>query len=434
MTPALVLAILGTLLTVASAAVLRRWCHPVVLYFVLWTAIFLSLVLNPLHLRALTARGAVLLAVGLGAVFVGCLGGQRLARRLHYNEDADPHHAHSSVFRLTVMLLIATILFIYGVLKFRSAISAASGGGLGFSSLEPQQVLYLSQYGSANAGVSSIFVELAPVVASGGVILGRRMVFGYAFTILALVLVTSNPARTLTYYTAIAAVVTWLYTSSGTWRRYSVRRMTIFVLAGVLGTSAFLLYFQHQEVALKKTQTIASLSAPPLPSPLVPATLYFSGGPIALSQTLESHRDPASGQSLRTIWIVPRVLQLVDPGVTVPNTVAQFVQTPYSFNTYTWVGDVYFDLGIPGVIGGGILLGAVSVVLDALARKRRSCLWGWLGAVWVAVLFSSVFTFEVFWLGTVTWIIAGLIMFSRQSPKFLSRASGSSRPLAIDRK
>jgi hypothetical protein len=421
MTPAIALAILGAFLTVASAAVLRRWLHPVVMYFALWTVILLSLVPNLLHLRPLTARGAGLLALGLGAVFLGCLGGQELARRLRSNEDHNPTHPDSSTVRLTVFLLIATILFVYGVFIFRNSISAAAGGGSGFSSLEPQQVLYLSEHGNANSSLSGIFVSLAPVIACGGVILGRRIVWGYAFTILALVLITTDPARTLTYITAVAALITWLYTSRRGRRRYSVWRVTIAALAAIGG----LLYFHHQEVVLNKTQHIATLDASPLPSSLVPTTLFFTGAPVALSQALDSHRDPAAGPSLRTIWIVPRVAQLVDSRVQVPNTVAQFVQIPYSYNVYTWVGDAYYDFGVAGIIGEGILLGAVSVVLDALARKRRTALWTSLGAVWVGVLFSSIFTFQVFWLGTATWILASLVIFSRQSPNLLSRSPGA---------
>ena len=168
--------------------------------------------------------------------------------------------------------------------------------------------------------------------------------------------------------------------------------------------------FQYEQVVLKKTysQRIANAE---VPSSLVSPITYVTGSPVALSVAMAEQFNPTFGEHGRTVWLLPRILSLVDSSVKAPGTATQFVLTPLLFNTYTASGDLWFDFGWPGVVLGNLLLGVVTVILERRARWRSSSTWVFYASAWAVILFASIIAFEVFWLQTVVWAVAGFVMF-----------------------
>jgi oligosaccharide repeat unit polymerase len=219
-------------------------------------------------------------------------------------------------------------------------------------------------------------------------------------------------SRNQVFYTALAALLCWVYYRPGgdASGRKGRRRLlqagaAIVVLAGLLG------YFQYTGSLLNKSAPTQLLVGTTIPEPLVEPTLYITGSPEALSVAIEDDLQPTYGEQGRSVWIVPRLVSLVDPNASVPDTVAAPVPIPYSFNTYTWVGDLWFDFGWAGIVVGGLFLGAVTVIIDRRARRIGSPLSSWFAAAWGTTLLASVIAFEVFWLQTVVWLFAGLLIF-----------------------
>jgi hypothetical protein len=179
----------------------------------------------------------------------------------------------------------------------------------------------------------------------------------------------------------------------------------------VVGIAA-IAYFEYQGSLQGKTDIIASaLPAEPLPRWTVAAVLYLSGGPAALAVAQEAQLDPtAPGDA--SIWLVPRILAVVEEDVDVPDTAGLFVPIPVEFNLYTWIGDVWFDFGWLGVGVMGVLLGAL-----ASAAYIRAYRHGSLTAIWVAAVIGTTFLWSVivlrlFWLETALWLAVGGLVFA----------------------
>lgn len=410
MSVTLCLAAFSLLLALASARMFRHLSHILVAYYLLWAGIFLVAAWNPLRLQPVSSNAGWILAVGLAAAFAGAAlvsvsrGKQTAAQRSVIFPASRP--------RWIVGLTLASVGLMVAVIAFRDAVSAAAGD-IAFSTLSPTEVRYLSVYGSAvHAGIGTVLFSLAPFVAAGGVIVGRRQRLGYVFTLFALVMSAQSLSRNQVFYTALAALLCWVYYRPGgdASGRKGRRRLlqagaAIVVLAGLLG------YFQYTGSLLNKSAPTQLLVGTTIPEPLVEPTLYITGSPEALSVAIEDDLQPTYGEQGRSVWIVPRLVSLVDPNASVPDTVAAPVPIPYSFNTYTWVGDLWFDFGWAGIVVGGLFLGAVTVIIDRRARRIGSPLSSWFAAAWGTTLLASVIAFEVFWLQTVVWLFAGLLIF-----------------------
>jgi len=411
------LAIQGVALAALFAHTSSRRFNIVTGYFLLWGGIFLVIAWNPLLLRPVTGAAALVLAVGMLAAFGGAVLGSRWIRSQPTPFEAVGLVQPRRSFRWAVGLAVASAGVGVAVLSFRNAVDAAAGG-IGFDQLTAQQVRYYSVYGAAShAGVGTTLYSLAPLVAAGGIVLGRHRRLGYLFVAFAIFMAVQNPARTLVFYTALVALLSWLYYKPSStappkagarhWHRIGVVGVTLICLAG---------YFEHVGNLLNKSNPAQIRSGTVIPAALFSPTIYLTGSPEALSTALDDNVDPTQGEHGRTVWIAQRIFLLVDRGATAPSNIAQAVPIPYPYNTYTWAGDLWFDFGWLGVVLGGLFLGFVSAVVDERARQRQSALWSWWAAAWGVVLLSSIITFEVFWLQTVIWLLAGPLVFGVSKP------------------
>lgn len=394
-------------------------------FYVLWTGIFLVIAWNPLMLVPVGGAAALIMAVGMLAV----LGGAVLATQW-IKSDLATHQAvglveSPRIFRWTVGLIVASVGLAVGVLAFRNSIVAAAGS-TSFGQLTAEQVRYYQDFSAAShPGLGTALFALAPLVAAGGIVLGRHRKFGYLFTVYAIVMSAQNPGRTLVIDCAVTSVLCWLYykpvrASSRSevqhrWRRFILVAAALVCLVG---------YFQYEGDLLKKSNPEQIIGGTKVPLPFFSVIIYLTGEPEALSAALTENVDPTMGEHGRTVWIVPRLLSFVDSGINAPNTVAQPVLIPYSYNVYSWTGDLWFDFGWPGVVLGGLFLGLVTIVIDDFrARRSRSALWTWWGAAWGTLLLSSFIAFEFFWLNSLIYIVGGLLVFGRPRLTRLSPAA-----------
>ena len=406
-------ALIPLVLALLYARLVGSLVHTVVGYLLLWCAILLVAGWDPLNLLPLNGQAALMISVGLLAFFAGSVA-FTLSRRPSSGASLTmPPGLHLA--RWLIYLALGTGGLLVAVVDFRDAVDLA-GGGVAFSALSATEVRYLSDYGAAaHLGIGGVLFDLAPLVAAGGVILGKHRYYGYAFLLPAIVISAQNLSRTSVFYTVLAALVCWLYYQPGrlglTHRpRLQHRRLPVVVLL-VLTAGGLFTYFQVTANELNKSATASEVAATSLPGPLIEPTLYLTGSPEALSTALDAGVNPAQGEAGRSIWLIPRALSMIDPAIRVPNTVAAFVDLPHPYNTYTWVGDLWFDFGWVGIVVGGLLLGTVSSFVDAKVRRVRSPLWCWWAAAWTSILLASVIAFEVFWLQTLIWLVAGLLIF-----------------------
>jgi hypothetical protein len=304
-----------------------------------------------------------------------------------------------------------------GVLAFRSSVEAASGQR--FGDISAQQVRFFSSVGyGRHAGILATGLVFAPVVSCIGVLAARRRWWGWFLLIGPFLATTQIPGRTLTLTTGVTTALFWAYTrptgipklapssSKGGSRRIStILLVAMFALLGVV-------YFQTTSDTLKKSQPITggSPQASYLPAALAPTVLYLTGSPAAFSAAFDERFDPTSGHHMRTVWLVPRLLSLVDPRVTAPDTVAASVEVPTNFNTYTWMGDIWFDWGAVGLLVGGLLLGAAVGLADNRARHRGSAVAAFQGATILAALLNPL-TLTILGLEVVLVLLFGSLVF-----------------------
>lgn len=388
---------------------MKRWSHPLTVYFALWAACFATVAINPFGFTPLDAKSGTLLCVALGAVAVGSIvaGGSR--PRIGTSQFVSAY-SYRALFALAVILggIVA-----YGLFAERAAIAAAAGTA--FDSLSPSRIRFVTVYGgAAHIGLGAVAFECAPLLAGVGIVIARRSALGWLVTALALLATTLTPARTFTVTTAVIAMVFWLYLRDGdssSRRRLRHRSVTLLVVTtAVIGS---ILYFYQSGNETRKNELLtAQVAQTPIPPQLTPLAVYFSAGPQALTRALVVRDNPAEGERYRSVWLLTRVMASVDEHVHVPNTVAGFVRIPLEFNTYTWVGDVWFDFGWLGVLVVGVLLGWLVETVHRRARARTSLTRAWTAAVVVSLFFWTIIEFRFLWLETTLWLGVGALVFS----------------------
>lgn len=402
-------------------------------FFLMWVGIFLVIAWNPLILTPMTWSAALIFGVGLTAVLGGSLWAARWIRSRSATYRAIGIVEPPRVLRWTVGLAVASAGLAIALLTFRDSIVAASGSA-SFGQLTAEQVRYYQVYGATlHAGIGTTLFALAPLIAAGGVVLGHQRRLGYVFTAYAIFMSLQTPSRTEVFFTVMASLLCWLYykpvrtsergTDQHLWRRIAVISFAIICLIG---------YFQYEGDLLHKSSPAQLLAGTKVPQALFSPVIYLTGEPEALSAAITENVNPTDGEHGRTIWIVPRVLSLLDRQISAPSIVAQPVAIPYPYNTYSWTGDLWLDFGWPGVVLGGLFIGFGTVLIDERAYRQRSALWSWWGAAWGTIVFSSFIGFEFFWLNSLIFTVAGLLVFGR--PKFVSRSSATpveTRPLSL---
>lgn len=400
----------AALLTAVSRRATRSWLHPLPAYFALWSLIALLLVLNPVHLVPVTHAVVVLILEGLGALFIGgWLAGL---------ETLQPDQAHSlagiSSRRVVPVTAIALLVLIAGTYLVRGSIAAVAGQP--YSNLTPTQIRALTvNSGASNAGLASIAYLTAPIVAALGILITKRTALGWLVVAAAIGVTGLTPDRTFTVTTAVIAFMFWLY--SRTDQPARPRRVRMLVVAALFAI-ACVAYFLYEGGQLKQNSLITTqVPNAAIPAVLVPSVVYITAGPPSLSAALSEHLDPAFGAPWHSLWLLPRVAHLVDTSVVVPSTHASFVPIPFDFNTYTWIGDLYFDFGTLGVIIAGLVTGFVVSRVYRWAASHGTYEARFAAAVLATLLVFSVINYRFFWLECGVWLLGGTAALRLASPR-----------------
>lgn len=426
---ALILPLTLAVLAGLTAYLLRRlgaaWTSSSLILSLFWAADFAVTALNPLRLPEMTDYSAFLQGVAFSSLSIGLLLAtslRRVPRSPGRTSGSTLRNLSASARRrLNFVALFTTVAAVYGMIAFRSAVEAAAGGRP-YASLSARDVRYYQVYGDLRSqGFAFLCFGLTPLIASIGVVLlaSQRRRSGLLWIFSSLAIAAQNPGRSLFFATAAIAAVMWLRSDhiSSSVRRASSRRWltggraVALILIGVALTA----YFIRQGDRLKKNEELqrtlggSGLSASVLAQP----TLYLTGSPAALSVALSTHTDPTDRVPLRSLWIVPRLASLLWPDVKTPETVASPVNIGVMFNTYGWVGDIYFDLGLPGLVVLPLLAGVAMVQLDAFALRSRTRVAAQFGAaLFLTTLLAGVLVFSLFWLSTIFVAAVGTLLLS----------------------
>lgn len=400
----------------------RSWAHPAVVFLSFWAVTAALGSLNPLNLRPVNVTATAILLVGLASFWYGAL--LTIGRRpsVQTTSRERPRELGRIVVlpqHLPIVLLGAALLLLVGTLAFRSSVQDAAGRS--FSGLTPQQVRYLSSYGEArHSGPGPILRATAPLVAACGIALAQKKRRYWAVVILALYATSQDPGRSLTVITVLVSLLAWFYLRSFSktekrTERARYGRKTLLVVLGVAVSVGF--YFQHQGDSLQKSDLGIISAKRYVPAGVAPIAVYLTGSLSALSEATTRGFDPTDGRRLRSLWIVPRVLSVLFPRIQVPETVAANVYISAPFNTYTWAGDIWFDLGWTGLMCLGFGLGVLTEVLHQRVERRRTLEAIFTASVFYAILASGVLVFRLFWLDTVVMFGVGYFALTASSRK-----------------
>jgi hypothetical protein len=383
-----------------------------VIYFLLWAGIFAVNALDPLHLVAIDAKATAVIGVGLGAVFAG--GAVAQVAELSTLRTA-AGRSPVSVTRLLLLIGALGLIVASGFLSVRSAVEAAAGRP--FEDLSPQEIRSLTVEGEArHVGLGNVAFLMAPILAASGLVLARLHRAGLIVLLLGLSASTLLPGRLLAL-TSVGLILMFYYYSRhlflGPQPRQLISREVAFAVGAAIAIAAAAFYFSYQGERLGKSNYLVQQVGPtPLPAQVVPLAVYLTASPATLSSAFENLLDPVGDERYRTAWLVKRIQAVANPDTKVPNTVAGFVPIPFPFNTYTWMGDIYFDFGWLGLLIAGVLTGAVVTRVDLWARRAASLSSAWVAATVVVMFLSGIVEFRFLWLEAWLWPIAGGLLFA----------------------
>lgn len=379
-------------------------------------------------LRSGSGLGVLLVLWGHAAVVLFyCLSGIFAAQKsLHARRQAysiDVRRITPTTRRHVILaVLVVSSLTVAGAFGLREVVSESAGEV--FGSLTRREVrYYTSVEGISSAGLPALLL-LAPVGAglAGVLAVGRpRWLLGVGvFAALA----ATTPSRTLVLETAIGGLLMYLYARG--WgsplnarreaRRRSagrvapVRRRWLTVVIAALVTASLFVYFTGEGRALGKA------SAPLGNDSFVPQIvqtplIYLGGNVIALSTAIDNGLMPVERGTGRTAWIFMRAASSLGMGGTPPETVADYVETPASFNTYSWIGDAYFDGGILLVAVWGGVFGCLGYWSHHRARRSTSLADCWFAAIIHLQLIASFNALKLLWLPSVVALFVGGVTF-----------------------
>lgn len=391
------LLLVGCVLLLAATYPVLGLLHPATVCVSLWVLIALGFALRPFNLVQPSTTVTIAILAGLAALCVPSVLATRSGRRPSYRARPGAPPAPPLVPRTWLLGLAAVGLLgavSYGVLSFRSAISAALGGQ-SFGELDAKLIRYAELYGNAQlSAAGSLAFSLVPLLGCVAVVGGLCHHWGW-FVLLpvSLALTLQSPSRTTTITLLVTSIFFYLLLSRTPVSRlvqHGVRltRAQAIGLAGVtvaLGVS----YFAYVGQALDKAGVEPGIEAASwLPDALAQPLIYQMGGVSAFTVALE-HPPGAGGpygEFGRSVYALTKVAGLLGVDMPPPLPFAAYVDIPSPFNTYTAFGDTYFDMGMAGVIGLFLVTGLVIAVFSR---------WPWRGhpgSMWVLATMTAVVT------------------------------------------
>ncbi|MGY1831714.1 O-antigen polymerase [Geodermatophilus sp. SYSU D01180] len=378
----------------------RRWgvLHPLTVTLALWLVIGLLLVIRPVNLVQPSPRVAVAVVLGLTAM---CAVPLLLDRTPRVREGAaapaipPPARVTVRVGRLAVAAVVVLALVLWGTWQYRQAISGVLG--VPFSELDTKLVRWAELYGdltiSAPVGVAQ---ALAPLLGALGII-GGICHRGWWFLLVpvAIAATMQSPSRTATLTVAVTSLffLILLPRAAGlVRRRRRRRRLPAGVRIGALVTlvgSGGLAYFGFVGQQLDKSTLPAGLTVSSwVPDSLVQPLLYQLGGVSAFTVAVDQSTGDAGpyGEWGRSVYALVKLVQLVGIHVPTPQPFADYVDMPIPFNTYTAIGDAYFDFGLAGVVLVFLLTGVVVHLLGRWPHRGHPA------SIWALSVMAAVLT------------------------------------------
>lgn len=429
---------MSTALLIVVAAALLLLCrarlgllNPASITAVLWLAIGVLMALRPFQILEPTLQVSAVISAGLAAL---CLPPVLLAgRRTGVPLQTGPPAAGRLTVRpwaLAVAAVVVLLLSLYGVLQYRSAVSAALGG-TPFSQLDPQLVRWAELYGNLKLSTTAaVALSAAPLLGCIAVVGGlAHRWWWYLLVPVALLLVSQSPSRTATLGVVVGSVFFFLFLSRAQGGALQTRGPLIsgrklgavVVVAAGLG----LTYFTYIGQALSKSTAAPGLfPARWVPTGLVEPLLFQVGGVSAFTQALAHPVDPGGpyGHFGRSMYLVVRIAQALGIHLPGPAPYADYVDIPTAFNTYTAFGDVYFDLGLAGVIGLFLVMGLL-VHLFSRWPERGHPVSAWLLGTMVVALGDSAIDVRFLDVDVVLQAVGGALLLAlvlrRKAPSAL---------------
>jgi hypothetical protein len=371
--------------------------HPLTLTVALWLSVALLFAAQPADLVMPRMRVVVAILLALTALAVPplLLGRSRGRHERPHPEEDDrapvPVTFHPGRLVLVTVVVLGAVG--WGVLQYRSAVSAAVGQP--FGQVDAKLVRWTELYGNlALSGSAGAAQALAPLLGAFAVIGGLcHRWWWYLLLPVALTATMQSPSRTATLTVVVTSIFFFVLlsrTPGVPLRRPRAapapwRTVGTFSLAGALG----LVYFAFIGQQLDKADVVPGLRvAGWLPDFLVQPLLYQLGSVSAFSAALgePSGGDGPYGAFGRSIYGIVKLAQVLGMHVPTPDPFASYVEIPVPFNTYTAVGDAYFDFGLAGVLVVFLVTGLILHAASVWPRRGHPA------SVWALSLMTAVLT------------------------------------------
>lgn len=366
-------------------------------------------------MRSVDALAVLLLLVALAAFLGGALLVRLFLRRRPLAQSRPPGFPSDSLRFARLAGFCLTGLVAYGLFNFRESVSSLAQ--VSFSELTAQQVRYFQVYEATQVGTASSLLGLAGLASFVNVLAFRSVLPRMGMFLLPIALTMGTPSRTTTLNAVVVAGVAAL--SSGRIQvlgsaKWSVARRRSTVAVGA--TLALLFgytYFVSLGTSLGKSGD-GSLTG--LSPGLENALIYFSGSWSALSEvTAVGARYAPQVDGYRVFWGLSEVGQLIG---LLPDRVPLLgagVPIPFTYNTFTAVGDTYLAGGLAGLLLGWAVFGGLSGLVTARMHSDRPLPLVWLNAVLVGIAASSFSGLRLFVFDTVAMSLVGMALLAWMS-------------------
>jgi len=362
---AILLAAAGTVATMAAVRKFGGLVNPAALFLAAWSTSLTLYALGLLPYRALAPETVVLIggscAAFVGGVWIGRMGGWRDTgsragdwfRRLH--AQLDRRVVSLLLIGLLVAGLMATTLYVVAVTRRFGILAFA----LDLSSIRAAKAEL--QYPAVLTWGAALYVWL---LAAGAGATYRLPKWTYWLAAVALVPFTLTTGRTELFFVAITGVVAF-FLRQGEDTRPTLRHVLAVGGIGVLLLGAFL---GLSTLLLKRGRFVAlDLGFPSSISSMADPYIYASGAPAALDWLVHDGSRALDLSGPLSLWPAHRVLYGVGLGTAPANWVAEFVDIPFQFNTYTFLEPYLREYGFAGCFLASFVLGLAAAWLHRVA-------------------------------------------------------------------
>jgi len=431
-------------------AVRQLGASPITMATGVLAASFVALLLAPLSYYSLSTDAALVLATGMTSmVAVGLAPRRTDASRPPLQAEARSSAAvissrveespRGGLLLLIVLVVVVLAAVLVGYRAFVSGISEATNAT--FSQLTLEEVRRAQNTGARGGGALALLGSLGPLLGCLGLYGAARHSRVFLIgPLIALAIALQNPSRLNSISLLVTLVAFWLYlragqvrnvhelpfpdrprTQPGSRARPTVGRAKVgsrwspgwsrrkAILVGAIAAGGALTLFNVVGNALgKSASTAAGFPAYDWPAWTLSPVFYFTGSYPALTVAMSNDTSPYEPGT--SFFSVLRLAAAFDASIKPPETIAQYSSIPVPFNLYSGFGQVYFDVGILGLV---VVFGGLGVLLQ---RLHTAALRGHLSAIWAVSTLTSVVLalpqgFVLFNLDVTVRLLVGVAMF-----------------------